>query len=376
MRIVPISRILLITFGLPVFAMTAHARQQRLFAASDTTAMVRGTVSDDAGLPLAGVKVVATAKVFKEDPPREILGQDSVFTSDSGKYVFPALDLNTVYSNGSNTNYYLTFSKPGYRQGYSNSYDLPPLNPGDTDTFDIHLAKVLDLTVIVKKAGAPESSAAGASVVLSPYPAGARPNYRYGFVPASGIVSFVDVDGGDKTLTVALDGYKPMVLLKSISELKSGDSVQVLLEKSNPDSVRTLIVKLQGLGYYGSSDTMIFSSADYLHMNLLAIADSDVITFRNIPDSCSSGTLTAGTYTDTTTLSGPVTQKKFWFYNRTSIPISRAPGIRKKSEIPGPVPFFFDGKSGRSYNILGRPRAPSSKPVEKEIVPVDNSQTR
>jgi hypothetical protein len=83
-----------------------------------------------------------------------------------------------------------------------------------------------------------------------------------------------------------------------------------------------------------------------------------VFTFRDIPDSCSSGTLTTGNFTDTTSLTGPVTQKKFWYYS--GLDISPGQGSASKSGkrygFRGRVPYYFDEKSGKSFNILGRPQ--------------------
>jgi hypothetical protein len=334
------------------------------FAATDTTALVRGTVSDHAGRPLAGVKVVAMAKIFKIDSGRIILGQDSTLTSDSGTYVLPALELNSPGVNGSETEYGLTFNKAGYRQHASN-YDLASLKDGDSITYDVRLAKVIDLTVIVGKAGTPESSLAGAGIVLSSGTLTARTGYGIGVINGNGMYTFADVDTGVKSITVALEGFKPTVIRRSISERVPTDSVRILLEKSNPDSMRTLVVKTEyPAAFFGSKDTMLFSTKrDSLTLNLFAIGDSGVFTFRNIPDTYASGNLIIKSYSDTTSLTGPITQKKF-IYKPQILSISKnhgpGSGNAKGKKILGPVPYYFDGKSGKSLNVLGKPRASGS----------------
>jgi len=366
-----VSRILLVTIGIPAFTMNAFARQQKQFAATDTTAMVRGTVSDQAGSPLAGVKIVATAKIIKIDSDRETLGQDSTLTSGSGTYLFPALDLNSPGINGSETDYSLTFNKVGYRP-YASNFELAPLKDGDSVTYDVRLARILDLTVIVGKAGAPESSLAGASVVSCPVPLMIGGGYDIGVINANGQYTFADIDSGAKSITVSLDGYNPAVVRKSVSELAHNDTVRILLEKSNPDSMRTLIVKLGNPApFIASKDTMVFSiTRDSLPMNLLAIGDSGVFTFRNIPGSYSSGALMIRSFVDTATLTGIVTQKTFIFHPGLSISTSpgSGSGSAKIKEILGPVPYYFDGRSGKSFNILGRPKTSSSAPADPSLL--------
>lgn len=369
MGIVPTSRILVLTFALTVLTLNVQAREQKRSAGTDTTAMVRGTVRNNAGLPLAGVTVVANAKIFKADPVGEMVIHDSIPTSDSGTYVFPALELSSPGYKGLETAYFLTFSKAGYRQGYSTNLDHPyHLNPGDTAIFDIHLAKVLDLSVIVAKAVAPESSLAGASVVVNPVHLLPNPSYKIGSVNSKGLCTFTDIDGGDKSITVSSDGYKPVVVYKSMNELAPKDSVRILLEKANPDSMRTLIVKLGNQAPYVTlKDTLVLSAGlESFPLSLLSVSDSGVFTFSNIPDSYTSGILTSGIHSDTATFNGPVTQK-IWIFS-TGLPIiaSHGPesGSVKNNQLLGPVRYYFDGRSRKSFDILGKPRPALFRPAD------------
>jgi hypothetical protein len=342
---------LFIVMGLPLCAGHPFARPAQGADASDPVARVHGTVTDDAGSPLPGVKVFALAKVFLDHPWREILANDSAETSDSGTYVLP--DLPVAPDGLGGTSYYLSFAKAGYRVD-PGSARLPPLNPGDDIKLDTRLERILGLTVSLRLSGDPSASAAGAKVAAGPQ--GPASAFAFAIPDGKNRYRFPDLYAGTQSITVSLDGYGTVVATKALSAALPDDSLEVALEPVSPASVRILDGRLTPYGTGARSlDTVVFSSASGgAALTLFAIADSSRrFSIRNIPAACAAGTLSAGPVRQAVTLTGPVTTVEVQTVFPTSLP-GPVPHAKGNGSLPRSGILRFENASGKAFDARGR----------------------
>lgn len=348
---------ILMLLGLVSVSSSNQTLRSKVNTQVDTLASVKGVVSDQDGFPIAGVKVHAIAKVFKDSPFREFLVDDSTESLADGSYQFTSLETTTNAAKG--TGYYLTFEKNGYRTQGTGNLDLLP---GVPTNYDAKLQKILSLFIQVTEKGVSNRSVAGANISLNPKSAGM--SYLFGLSSQQGDFQFESLVTGPKNLTVAKDGYETQVIQKTLDGNKWIDTIQVQIQKVGIDSLKTINGRLKSnLGIKTFKDTVIFSSTlSEGELILFSVSDdSSAFAIHGIPADCLNGRLISMEASMPVNLTGTNTNIDF-FVDRSFtdgfLPERlRRPGSRTSENDIGFNKYFSNRNTDYLSNVLGRARA-------------------